>query len=111
MYTGGGARVAAASAIADVAGVADECGRHGVLRSHDQSGTDTESSGYNRVIMYLVLVALILLGVIIWRLLRLESQLRAQRGVIEELHQRVWQLEDLVALLHQNRESNQSPPS
>lgn len=63
------------------------------------------------MIMYLALVALILLGVIIWRLLRLESQFRAQRRVIEELHQRVWQLEDLVALLHQKRESNESPPS
>jgi cell division protein FtsB len=56
-------------------------------------------------IMYLILAALILVGVIIWRIVRLEAQAREQRRVIEELHQRVWQLEDLVAILHQKKES------
>jgi cell division protein FtsB len=56
--------------------------------------------------MTLVAAILILAGVVVWRLLRLEAQLKQQREVIEELHQRVWQLEDLVALLHQNRESH-----
>lgn len=55
--------------------------------------------------MYVVLSTLILIGLIVWRLLRLEAQAREQRRVIEELHQRVWQLEDLVAILHQNKES------
>lgn len=55
--------------------------------------------------MVLVVGALILFGVVLWRLLRVEAQMREQREVIEELHQRVWQLEDLVAILHQNRES------
>jgi len=49
--------------------------------------------------------ALILLGVALWRLLVLESRIREQQEIIEELHQRVWQLEDLVAALHRNRES------
>lgn len=55
--------------------------------------------------MFLVLALLIILGVIIWRLMRLEKRIREQAGVIEELHQRVWQLEDLVALLHQKNQS------
>lgn len=55
--------------------------------------------------MVLVVAVLILFGVIFWRLLRLEAHVRQQRQVIEELHQRVWQLEDLVAILHQKRES------
>lgn len=55
--------------------------------------------------MLLVVAILTVFGVILWRLLRLEAQNREQREVIEELHQRVWQLEDLVAILHQNRES------
>ena len=55
--------------------------------------------------MILVVGALILLGVIVWRLLVLEARIRKQREVIDELHQRVWQLEDLVAILHQKRES------
>lgn len=56
--------------------------------------------------MILVAAILILAGVLVWRLLRLEAQVRQQREVIEELHERVWQLEDLVALLHQKRESH-----
>jgi hypothetical protein len=56
--------------------------------------------------MVLVVGVLTLFGVVLWRLLRLEAQNREQREVIEELHQRVWQLEDLVAILHQNRESH-----
>jgi cell division protein FtsB len=55
--------------------------------------------------MLVVLAVLIFIGVIVWRLLRLEARSREQNAVIEELHQRVWQLEDLVAILHQNRES------
>ena len=55
--------------------------------------------------MILVAGALILLGVIVWRLWVLEARIRKQRAVIDELHQRVWQLEDLVAILHQKRES------
>ena len=55
--------------------------------------------------MILVFAALILFGVILWRLLVLESRSREQREIIEELHQRVWQLEDLVAILHQKREA------
>lgn len=55
--------------------------------------------------MLLVLAALILFGAIVWRLLRLEALSRQQTAVIEELHQRVWQLEDLVAILHQKNQS------
>lgn len=55
--------------------------------------------------MLLVLAALILVGAIVWRLLRLEALSRQQTAVIEELHQRVWQLEDLVAILHQKNQS------
>ncbi|HET6496559.1 MAG TPA: hypothetical protein VFH61_14475 [Thermoleophilia bacterium] len=55
--------------------------------------------------MLLVLAVLIFISAIIWRILRLEARSREQAVVIEELHQRVWQLEDLVAILHQNRES------
>lgn len=56
--------------------------------------------------MVLLAAILIVAGIILWRLLRLEIQVRRQREVIEELHQRVWQLEDLVAILHQKRESH-----
>lgn len=55
--------------------------------------------------MLLVLAALIIFGAIVWRLVRLEALSRQQTAVIEELHQRVWQLEDLVAILHQKNQS------
>ncbi|MEZ5125386.1 MAG: hypothetical protein R2826_03940 [Thermoleophilia bacterium] len=53
----------------------------------------------------LVLGFIVLLGLVLWRLLALERQTREQRRVIEELHRRLWQVEDLVALLHRDRES------
>lgn len=53
----------------------------------------------------LVLSFIVLLGLVLWRLLALERQTREQRRVIEELHRRLWQVEDLVALLHRDRES------
>ena len=71
------------------------------LRADRRGGTNREECA-----MLLVLAVLIFIGAIIWRILRLEARSREQAVVIEELHQRVWQLEDLVAILHQNRESH-----
>ena len=68
-------------------------------------GTRTGQFELEECAMIWVLAALIVFGVAIWRLVRLEAQNRQQTAVIEELHQRVWQLEDLVAMLHQKRQS------